>query len=123
MTIEYQYIISDYYATGEGRTVSILITRALPKISDYDTPGTFDDAGTFHKGRLNSECSPEFIAKREFTEIFGSWIGAGATAMSKDEFLQRWKHLIPNFVHNIINEVDEPPGNFNYYQQYHLNFS
>ena len=46
----YQFLACDYFATGEGRTVMLLITRAYPHADDYETPG---DADTDNNYQIN----------------------------------------------------------------------
>lgn len=110
----YQFLACDYYATGEGRTVSILITRAYPRADDYET-GT--DKPQIAPGR-----TAKVRAAREFIEEFGSWYAYGAENLERQEFLERFGHHLPEYVKNILTSED-PPGNFNYRAQLHLNFS
>lgn len=70
-----QYLVSDYYATGEGRTVCILITPA---------PAT--------------EHSSKLVAAKEFLELFGNWYIKCAENLPKDDFFKRYGHYLPSFV-------------------------
>lgn len=117
----YQFLACDYYATGEGRTVMLLITRAYPHTDDYETRGDFVD-GKLVPGTLKN--SAKFRAAREFIEEFDGWYAQGAENLPREEFLTRFGHHLPEYVHNILKkEGDERPGNFNYKAQIHLNFS
>jgi hypothetical protein len=119
----YQYLVCDYYATGEGRTVCLLITRAYPHTDDYETRGNFDH-GVYTPGTLKKGMSDKTIAAREFVAEFGSWYAQGAENLIREEFLKRFGHYLPDYVHNILNaEVGEIPGNFNFKQTLHINFS
>lgn len=118
----YQFIVSDYAATGEGRTVSILITRAYPHVDDYATKGYVDENGFFVSGKLKEGYSPKVIAAREFIEEFGGWYAQGAENLSRVEFLKRYKHFLPEFAIKMLNDPDQP-GNFNFRQQFHFNYS
>lgn len=116
----YIYVASDYCATGEGRTVSLLITRAYPRKEDYLVEPRFDFETGYHPGELKT--TPSKIALREFYELFGDWYSHGAEVLTKEEFFHRYDCMTPVIVKNLIN-TDDPPGNFNWYTQGHYNFS
>ena len=118
----YQFLACDYYATGEGRTVMLLITRAYPHTDDYETRGGFADDGKFVPGTLKN--SAKLRAAREFAEEFGGYFLQGAENLPREEFLEKFGHHLPGYVHSILDkEGDERPGNFNYKSQMHMNFS
>jgi hypothetical protein len=56
-------VVSDYFATGEGRTISVLFTMGYPRRTHplYDT-----------------EKDGKFWAMEAFRERFGSWYAQGA---------------------------------------------
>jgi hypothetical protein len=117
----YQFVAADYYATGEGRTVMLLITRAYPHTDDYETHGDVVD-GVWVPGKLKN--SDKFRAGREFIEEFGGYFAMGAENLPREEFLKRFGHHLPEYVHKILAvEGNERPGNFNFKQSLHLNFS
>lgn len=119
----YQFLACDYFATGEGRSVMLLITRAYPHTDDYETRGSFDN-GVYTPGTLKKGMSAKTIAAREFAEQFGGYYLQGAENLPRDEFLKRFGHLLPEFAHKLLNaEGDDRPGNFNFAQQFHFNFS
>jgi hypothetical protein len=109
----YQFLACDYYATGEGRTLCLLITRAYPRTDDYDE---------------NFEIKPGHTSKvraaREFGDEFGGWYLQGAENLSREEFLKRYGNHLPPYTEKILNpEFGEGPGNFNVKLQIHMNFS
>jgi hypothetical protein len=119
----YQFVACDYFATGEGRTVMLLITRAYPHSDDYATPGDFTD-GVYTPPTLKEGYTPKVIAGREFIEHFGEYFSLGAENLPREDFLKRYGHLLPDYVHRILNaEGSERPGNFNFKQSLHFNFS
>ena len=119
----YQFLACDYYATGEGRTVCLLITRAYPRSDDYETHGNYTD-GVYTLPVMKPGHTPKVIAAREFIEKFGSYLAQGAENLPREEFLARFGHLLPEFAHKLINaEGDNRPGNFNFAQEFHFNFS
>jgi len=117
----YQFLACDYYATGEGRTLCLLITRAYPKGDDYDRPGELVD-GKFVPGTLKN--SAKFRAAREFVEQFGGYYTRGAENLTREEFLKRFGNHLPPYTEKMLNpEPGEGPGNFNLKLQIHMNYS
>ena len=117
----YQYLACDYFGTGEGSTVCLLITRAYPRSEDYETHGDFVD-GKFVPGTLKN--SAKFRAAREFVEEFGGWYARGAENLTREEFLKRFGNHLPPYIDKMLNpEPGEGPGNFNLKLQIHMNFS
>lgn len=96
-----QYLASDYYATGEGRTICFLVTKAYPR-------------------REDSSNSEKFRAAREFIEQFGGFYAQGMENLPKEEFFKKYKQYLPSFLERL---VDEGAGNINYSMKFHLNFS
>lgn len=87
------YLVSDYYATGEGRTVSILITS-----------GDYDDT--------------EYSHLREFYDLFGPYYFLSLEFITKDELLTQYKSCVPELVPKLIGS-----GYCNFYSQIHFNGS
>ena len=117
----YQFVVCDYSATGEGRTLCLLITRAYPKGDDYETHGELVD-GKFIPGTLKN--SAKFRAAREFVEQFGGYYARGAENLSREEFLKRFGNHLPPYIDKMLNpEPGEGPGNFNLKLQIHMNYS
>lgn len=119
MNDPYQFIVSDYFGTGEGNTVCILITRAYPVQDDYEVPPSLDGI-KFVPGKLRT--TAKFRATREFVENFGKWYTNFAENLAREEFLQRFSSHLPPYVEKILNS-GEGPGNFNFKLQLHMNFS
>jgi hypothetical protein len=119
----YQFIACDYYATGEGRTVCLLITRAYPHTDDYETHGNYTD-GVYTPPVMKAGCTPKIRAAREFAEHFDSWYLQGAENLSRKEFLKRFSNHLPPYTEKILSpDPGEGPGNFNLKLQIHMNFS
>ena len=106
MNIDLKFLVSDYYATGEGRTISILITRAYSRYEDYK-----DDV---------CQLSSEEIALREFKTHFDEWIAIGAEFLKKEEFISRCSKYLSDLV---LKQLDSSSGNFYYFSQFHINYS
>jgi hypothetical protein len=113
----YQFLACDYYGTGEGRIVYLLITRAYPWSEDYE-----DYVLTSHPPQYPLKNTAKFRAAREFTIKFGGFATQGVENLPREEFLKRYGHYLPDMVRNILTS-EEQPGNLNYSQEFHLNFS
>jgi hypothetical protein len=96
-----QYLASDYYATGEGRTICLLITGAYPRQDDY-----LDDT------LKNSE---KFRAAREFLEEFGHL----PENLSKEQFIKRYGKFVPDSIQRMLDE----PTNIHFIQRFHYNYA
>lgn len=118
-----QYVVSDYLATGEGRTVITLITRApaMLDLGDYEVEPYFDETG-FHHGI--EKTTPEERALREFKEIFGGYLAIGAEVLDRYEFFHRFGNHVPKILYDLTDpESDSYPPAFQWYGHLHLNFS
>jgi len=96
-----QYLASDYYATGEGRIICLLITGAYPRQEDY-----LDDT------LKNSE---KFRAAREFLEEFGHL----PENLSKEEFIKRFGQFVPDPIQRMLGK----PANIHFIQRFHFNYA
>src|SRR6056300_1375154 len=101
----YQFIAAEYFATGEGNTVMLLITRAYPQGDDYETQGEIVD-GKFVPGTLKN--GAKFRAAREFVNEYGGYYAQCAENLSREEFLKRFGHYLPEFVKNVLTNEDQP---------------
>lgn len=120
-----QYIVSDYYATGEGRCISILITMATPKPDDIETPATFDDVdgkATYVPAVLKEHHTPKVIAAKEFIERFGMYYARGAENIPEHRFWEKYKAYVPEYIKHVLFDVSGAPA-FNYYSQIYMNYS
>ena len=107
----YHCIACDYYGTGEGRTVCLLITRAYPNATDFDE----------EQKVKNSE---KFRAVREFNEIFGEFWTRMAEYMEIDEFVRQYESFLPPPVLKVLMDSGRNgPGNFRFFQEFHVNYS
>lgn len=120
----YQYVASDYFGTGEGRTICVLITRAYPTQDDYEVPPDFKEDV---EGKLQYipgvlKHSQKFIAAREFRERFGDFYVNFAENLSKEDFFNRFGRLVPEMVVK-LHDSEDTPGNFHFAQEFHFNYS
>jgi len=117
------YVVCDYGATGEGRTVMTLITRARPRrdLDDYEVEPSFTENG-YDPGI--EKTTPEERALREFKELFGGYYSIGAEVVDRNEFFDRYSNFVPGILYKLTDPDSEnlPPG-FSWHGQLHLNFS
>jgi hypothetical protein len=106
----YYYVVSEYYATGEGMTKAMLITRAYSHVNDLDDN---------HEPKYSGEEK----ALREFERTFNNFICQGSEIISKKDFLFRFEDFIPVFVKKIIKNELKTPGNFSWFSEVHFNYS
>lgn len=118
----YQFLACDYYATGEGRTIMLLITRAYPRSDDYEYHGHIDENGQWVSGKLKDHHTPKVIAAKEFIEQFGNYFAQGAENLLREEFLKRFGHHLPEYIKKMLADSDQP-GNLHFVQSFHFNFS
>lgn len=119
----YQFLVCEYFGTGEGSTVMLLITRAYPCADDYETPGDYNfETKEFVPPVMKQGYTPKVIAAREFAEEFGGWYLRMAENLPREEFMARYSHFIPEYVKRAVSSTD-CPGNFHFKQSVHINFS
>lgn len=93
------YLVSDYSATGEGRTVSVMVFRP----------------------RIPYGMTREKYFEREFTRVFDEWWAMGAKEFTKEQFEAEYAWMMPELIYDMIN--GENPPNLYWHTQYHFNFS
>lgn len=120
------YVVSDYSATGEGRTVIVLITRARARrdeeYNDYEVEPSFDENYKYTPG-LEAN-TPEFRALREFSKEFGGYMARGAEVLDRNEFFHRFGNHVPEYIYKMTDiDGEHTPGGFHYKSEIHYNFS
>lgn len=117
------YVVCDYSATGEGRTVMTLITRAQPKRDDYVNESYIDEHGKFHFDSTTKN-TPEERALREFEEKFGDYFRIGADVIDRYEFFDRYSQHVPEYLYKFTDpEGDDIPMGFNWFGSFYYNYS
>lgn len=107
------FVISDYFATGEGSTRALLITRAYPSAEDYVEPVDYNNIKYKNTG--------EERALRAMADWIGPYFAQGAELISKEEFLEKYERHCAPYIKNIVEKNDA--GAFTYFTYLHLNFS
>jgi hypothetical protein len=103
----WRFIVSDYFGTGEGRTLCFLMTQALARGDD------------FGEDNYSPITTKEYRAVREFHQHFGTWMLHGATFLSREDFFEKYSILLPQ---KLI-DLKDKNCYMNYYSELHFNFS
>lgn len=100
------FMASDYLATGEGRTICLMMTQAVPsKDEDFDSSG-------------NIITTQKYRAERKFEERFG-YFSAFVEIIDRKEFFDKYKKLLPEALHDIKSD----PCYIEYFSEFHYNYS
>ena len=117
---KYVFVVSDYYATGEGRTISFLITRAYPHTGDYEVAPSFTPDG-YVPGKLAN--TAEERALREMQEFIGGWFALGSEIFTREKLLASYRRFLPQYVIEFLEDPEGDTGNFNFKSQIHVNYA
>lgn len=102
------YMIGEYFGTGEGQTICILLTQALPYGDDFSGENKYVP--------INSK---QYRAVREFHEQFGTFMLYGLKFLSKEDFYTECAYFIPPVMMKLSNAKCYK----NFYTKVHYNFS
>jgi hypothetical protein len=104
------YMYSEYFGTGEGQTVSLMVTQAVPRGDDYPPDGP---------DRYKAVNSKAYRAVREFHKEFGTWELYGLRFLPKQEFYTQCVYYIPPVMMKLSNAKCYK----HFHTQVHYNFS
>lgn len=117
------YVAADYFATGEGRTIFLLITQASPRMDDYEVQPKIDiSTCVYHEGKL--KYSREQIAALHMKEKIDEYYWPCVNVLAQTEFFKIYGAFIPEVVTNMALGKD-PRGTSNmiWFNTFHFNFS
>lgn len=119
----FYFAATEYFATGEGMTHSLLITYAHPLPDrDYEDRPDYDlDTNIYNPGVLKH--TYEEIVILQFAELLNHGSTRGVKTYTQDEFLIKYSGMIPEFVIRRLNPDATVPANFVWYTKFHVNFS
>jgi len=89
------YMVSEYFGTGEGQTVCIMMTQA--------TPGHPEDFET-STNKYVACTTKQYRAVRAFHEQFGTWHLHGLRFLSKEDFFTECAYYIPPVMMKLSNK-------------------
>jgi hypothetical protein len=104
------YMIADYFGTGEGQTVSLMVTQANARGDDYPPDGP---------DRYKPVNTKAYRAVREFHKEFGTWQLYGLRFLSKEAFYTECAYYIPPVMMKLSNAKCYK----RFYTEVHYNFS
>jgi hypothetical protein len=102
------YMIADYCATGEGHTVSLMVTQANARGDDFGPDDMYNPVN-----------SKEYRAVREFHKEFGTWQLYGLRFLSKEAFYSECAYYIPPVMMKLSNAKCYK----HFHTEVHYNFS
>ena len=102
------YMISEYFGTGEGQTVCIMMTQATPYGDDFTEDNRYVPVN-----------SKQYRAVREFHKQFGTWYLHGLKFLSKEDFFIECAYYIPPVMMKLSNKSCFK----DFYTRVHYNFS
>ena len=104
------YMVSDYFATGEGQTTCIMMTQATPNcVEDFENS----------ENKYVASTSKQYRAVREFHKQFGTWHLYGLRFLTKEDFYTEWAFYIPP----VVMKVSNAKCYKSFYTEVHYNFS
>lgn len=89
------YMVSEYFGTGEGQTVCVMMTQA--------NPGHAEDFETSNN-RYVPCTTKQYRAVRAFHEQFGTWHLHGLRFLSKEDFFGEYTYYIPPAIMKLSNK-------------------
>ena len=106
----WRFLVSDYCATGEGRTIRILCTQAnLSEKEDFGNE-PYD---------YTPRTSKEYRAVREFHKYFGTWSLYGVEFLSREDLFEKYANFLPPALVNL----KDKQCFLAYHGELHFNFS
>ena len=105
----WRFLVSDYYASGEGRTISLMITQAIP--------GMAEDFDHVKKG-YGAITTREYRAIKEFYQVFGEFHSRDLEFLPQSHFFGTYSNCLPPLLHNIKDD-----SYYRFFTQIHFNLS
>ena len=102
------YMVSEYFGTGEGQTVCVMMTQATPHGDDFSGENKYVPVN-----------SKQYRAVRAFHEQFGTWYLHGLKFLSREDFFTECAYYIPPVMMKLSNKSCFK----DFYTRVHYNFS
>ena len=100
------FAVSDYFGTGEGRTLCFFVNRCYPKSCDY----------VENRQVINTKVER---AQRDFEKLFGDWYAKGIEFLPREEFFTKYAQYLPQRLVELKDELCI----LDYHSKLHFNFS
>jgi len=104
------YMVSEYFGTGEGQTVCVMMTQANP-----GHPEDFENS----TNKYVACTTQQYRAVRAFHEQFGTWYLHGLRFLTKEDFFSEYSYYIPPAMMKLLNRSCFK----DFYTRVHYNFS
>ena len=104
------YMVSEYFGTGEGQTVCVMMTQANP-----GHPEDFENS----TNKYVACTTQQYRAVRAFHEQFGTWYLHGLRFLSKEDFFTECAYYIPPVMMRLSYEKCYKE----FYTKVHFNYS
>ena len=105
----WMFMVSDYFGTGEGRTVCLMMTQANP-----NWPEDFVNSENYVPSTTK-----EYRARRKFKEKFGDWYANGIEFLTREQFFNKYSLFLPQKLVNLKDQL----CSIEYHSELHFNFS
>jgi hypothetical protein len=105
---QWVFLVSDTYGAEDGRTVCLMITRALPSCKE----DVIADGNS-----LIPTNSQNHRAKHQFCKEFGPWYSLSAEIISRGDFFNRYEEYLPEK----LKELSGKCCDLEYSSKFHFN--
>lgn len=120
----YYFVASDYSATGEGRTVSLLITSVILNSEHYEVQPEYvnmNGSWTYNEGILKH--SHAQIAIENLNKRIPSYFAACSEVFTEEQFFKLYGKMIPKNIKEIFDKNNKVKPSLDWFQSLHLNYS
>ena len=104
----WRFIISEYYGTGDGETICIMVTNGSTEPEDFTDDSSYTPTNSI-----------EYRCVREFHKHFGTWMLHGIEFLSKEDFFKKYSIFLPQALVNL----KDKQCYMHYHSELHFNFS
>lgn len=104
----WRFIVSEYYGTGDGKTICIMITSGSTEPEDFTDDSSYTPTNSI-----------EYRCVREFHKHFGTWMLQGIEFLSKEDFFKKYAIFLPQALVNL----KDKQCYMHYHSELHFNFS
>lgn len=110
MNDEYwMFMSADYYATGEGRTICLMMTQAVPCCEeDFE----------FSENKYVACTTQEYRARRKFVKTFGEFYSKGLDFWTREEFFNKYATHLPESL-----KLKDQNCFIEYFSEFYFNYS
>jgi hypothetical protein len=108
----WMFMEANYYGTGEGQTICLMMTQANPYGDDFDGKLSYPDNYT-------PITSKQYRAVREFHKQFGTWHLHGLRFHTREAFFKNYANMLPA----TLVKLKDQECFLEYHSELHCNFA